>query len=186
MAIVCQKNAENESIVYVPPEEQIISKRTNALTRQFRKYAEAIGLSPSEVCIQRVILPRIISRVDKREDYFLVFHKGTKINEIKQAALTAYWILKLRPFMINCEDPKRMSHYSRINEGFAFFYILSACKQYAEIKHYTMRNVSNRLRDETLYAFTYWDLSKESVILMAETIGESYFGIPAQGLGNDG
>lgn len=49
-----------------------------------------------------------------------------------------------------------------------------------------MRDVSNRLRDEIMYAFTYWDLSKESIILMAETIGESFFGIPTQGLENDG
>ena len=66
------------------------------------------------------------------------------------------------------------------------FYILSACKQHAEENHYIMRDVSNRLRDEIMYAFTYWDLSKESIILMAETIGESFFGIPTQGLENDG
>ena len=59
--------------------------------------------------------------------------------------------------MVNSDDPKRVHHYSRINEGFAFFYILSACKQHAEENHYIMRDVSNRLRDEIMYAFTYWD-----------------------------
>jgi len=65
--------------------------------------------------------------VEKREGYFVVFHKGTQINEIKQAALVAYWIIKFKPFMIDSDEPNRMHRYSRINEGFAFFYILSAC-----------------------------------------------------------
>lgn len=186
MAVVCQKKAETEEIVYVPPVQSVLMQKSNDLVKQFSKYADAIGLSPKEVCIQRAILPRVILRVDKREGYFVVFHKGTQINEIKQAALVAYWIIKFKPFMITSDDPERVHHYSHINEGFAFFYILSACKQYAEKNHYTMRDVSSRLKDEIMYAFTYWDLSKESVILMAETIGESFFGISTQGLENDG
>lgn len=186
MAVVCQRKTENEEIIYVPPVQSVLMQKSNDLVKQFSKYANAVGLASGEVCIQRAILPRVILRVDKREGYFVVFHKGTQINEIKQAALVAYWILKFKPFMVNSDDPKRVHHYSRINEGFAFFYILSACKQHAEENHYIMRDVSNRLRDEIMYAFTYWDLSKESVILMAETIGESFFGIPTQGLENDG
>lgn len=186
MAVVCQRINGAEEIIYMPPVQSILMQKSNDLVKQFSKYASTIGLSPEEVCIQRAILPRVILRVDKREGYFVVFHKGTQINEIKQAALTAYWILKLKPFMVNSNEPKRAHHFARINEGFAFFYILSACKQCAEREHYTMRDVSTRLRDEIMYAFTYWDLSKESIILMAETIAESFFGIPTQGLGNDG
>lgn len=180
------KKTENEEIIYEPPVQSILMQKSNDLIKQFTKYANAVGLSSEEVCIQRAILPRVMLRVDKREGYFVVFHKGTQINEIKQAALVAYWIIKFKPFMINSNVPERVHHYSRINEGFAFFYILSACKQYAQKKGYIMRDVSNRLKDETMYAFTYWDLSKESVILMAETIGESFFGIPTQGLENNG
>ena len=111
-----------------------------------------------------------------------MFHEGTKINEIKQAALTAYWILKFKPFMVNSSDPQRNHLYSRINEGFAAFYISSACRSYAKENHYPTRTRSPRLIDELMYALTYWDLSKESVILIAETFGESFYGIPAQGV----
>lgn len=186
MAVVCQKETDKEEIIYVPPVQSVLMQKSNDLIKQFTKYADAVGLSPKEVCIQRAILPRVILRVDKREGYFVVFHKGTQINEIKQAALVAYWIIKFKPFMIASDAPDRMHRYSRINEGFAFFYILSACKQYAQKNGYSMRDVSSRLKEEIMYAFTYWDLSKESVILMAETIGESFFGIPAQGLEDNG
>lgn len=187
MAVVCQKETGKEEIIYVPPVQSVLMQKSNDLIKQFTKYANAVGLSPEEVCIQRATLPRVILRVDKREGYFVVFHKGTQINEIKQAALVSYWIIKFKPFMIDSDEPNRMHRYSRINEGFAFFYILSACKQYAQKKGYSsMRDVSSRLKDEIMYAFTYWDLSKEAVILMAETIGESFFGIQAQGLDDNG
>lgn len=186
MAVVCQKKTGSEEIIYEPPTQSVLAQKSNDLIKQFAKYARAVGLSSEEVCIQRAVLPRVILRVDKREGYFVVFHKGTKINEIKQAALVAYWIIKFKPFMINSTVPERVHRYFRINEGFAFFYILGACKQYSKEKGFVMRDVSDRLKDEIMYAFTYWDLSKESIILIAETICESFFGIPPQRLEPDG
>lgn len=171
-----------DEIRYLSPEEQVLKDKSNELIKQFSKYAESEGLSPENVCIQRTLLPRVILRVDKREGYFIVFHDQTHINEIKQAALVAYWILKLRPFMVKTDDPELSHKYCRINEGFAMFYLLSAFKQYARRKGNAVTELSDRLIDEVKYAFTYWDLSKESCILIAETIGEAFFGVPAQGI----
>lgn len=180
MPVVYQE--EKKQIVYISPEEKILFKKSNDLIQQFIKYAKEQDLAIDEVCIQRSLLPRIILRVDKREGYFIIFHEQTRINEIKQAALMAYWILKFKPFMINTEDPERSHKYRRINEGFAAFYLLSAFKQYAVSQGYTVKEMSDRLINELMYAFTYWDLSKESSILISETIGEAFFGIQAQGI----
>lgn len=186
MAVIDKEIDGHKEIVYESPHELILERKSNALISQFIKYAKAAKLSPEEICIQRADIPRIVLRVDKREGYFAVFHKRMKINEIKQAALTAYWVLKFKPFMISTEDPKRSHKYARINEGFAVFYILSACKQSAEENGYVTRDFSESLHHELMYAFTYWDLSKESMIMMAETIGESFFGIPAEGIPDHG
>lgn len=175
-------NKETEEIRYLSPEEEVLKSKSNELIKQFNKYAESVNLPLENLCIQRLLLPRIILRVDKREGYFIVFHDQTKINEIKQAALMAYWIIKLKPFMVNTTDPEISHRYCRINEGFAAFYLLSAFKQYAIENNNAVLNLSERLIDEMMYAFTYWDLSKESVILIAETIGEAFFGISAQGV----
>lgn len=174
--------SKGEKILYDPPEIAALMKKSNQLIQQFLKYAEAQGIRSEDVSIQRTIVPRILLRVDKREGYFMVFHDQTRINEVKQAALTAYWILKFRPFMVSDKNPELASRHCRINEGFAFFYILSALKQYAAINHITPRPLSKNLVDEILYAFSYWDLSKEAVILISETIGEAFFGIEAQGI----
>lgn len=172
-------------ITYISPEQKILLKKSNDLIKQFTKYAVQHELAPKDILIQHALIPRIILRVDKREGYFMIFHESTRINEIKQAALMAYWILKFKPFMIITDDPIKANKFRRINEGFAAFYMLSAFKQYATQQGNTVVAMSDRLVDELMYAFTYWDLSKEAGILIAETIGEAFFGIKAQGIDDD-
>lgn len=184
MAIVCKDGTEK--IVYVAPPQDALEAKSESLLNEFMKYARIHELSEEEICIQKALIPRIILRVDKREGYFMVFHEQTRINEIKQAALTAYWILKFRPFMINTLDLHRANHFRRINEGFAAFYLISAFKQYSIEKGNKIIDISDRLINEILYAFSYWDLSKESMILVAESIGEAFFGIKAEGILEDG
>ena len=174
--------SKGDKIQYDPPELIPLMKKSNQLIEMFTKYAALQGLSEEDVVVQHTIIPRILLRVDKREGYFMVFHDQTRINEVKQAALTAYWILKFKPFMISDRDPVLASRHCRINEGFALFYILSALKGCAMLKGITPRPMSQNLVDEIMYAFSYWDLSKEAVILISETIGESIFGIEAQGI----
>lgn len=176
---------ETGKITYRSLKEKVILRKTNELVAQFKKYCERLHLTASDVCIQRAIIPLIVIRVDMREGYFIIYHKQTEINEIKQAALVAYWILKFRPFMIVTDDPYRSHDFRRINEGFAAFYLLSAIKQYAIERGNTstkFAKLSDRLLAEIMYAFQYWDLSKEAVILIAETIGEAFFGVKAEGI----
>lgn len=179
---------ETGEITYQSLKEEVIQQKSDELLAQFDKYCEQHHLTASDVCIQKTIIPLIMARVDMREGYFIIYHKKTKINEIKQAALVAYWILKFRPFMIATDDPDRSHEFRRINEGFAAFYLLSAITQYAieqgnaSATSAKFADPSWRLGDEIMYAFQYWDLSKEAVILIAETIGEAFYGIKAQGL----
>ena len=173
---------KNGKVIYDPPLERTLTEKANRLVLQFTRYAQGVGLSADDIYIQRFLVPRIILRVDKREGYFVVFHEGTRINEIKQAALMVYRILKFKPFAVKATDPNSLKKYSRINESFALFYLLSACKQYSVESNHTTAEMSERLCNELLYAFSYWDLSKESLILIAETIAEACFGISAQGI----
>ncbi len=162
-----------KQIVYQYPDIEILHKQCNDLLRTFFRYAGCHGLNSEDIYIQYALILQTILRVDMRKDYILCFHK-TYINEIKQAAFTAYWILKFKPFMVygtalNCYK------YRRINEGFAAFYIISSLNQVATEKGTTIGDLSNRLAKEIMYGLTYWNLSRQSIVLLAETIGESYF-----------
>jgi len=175
------KQESENSNHYPAPTMDVLFEESNALLEVFFRYAKEKGLSPDEVCIQRAVIPRIILRVDKRKDYFLRYHEDTHINEIKQAALMAYWIIKFKPFMVNAGIEK-LHKYRRINEGFAAYYMLSAFNQCAIETNSQIGNVSPQLEKELMYALTYWDLSKEAFILIAETFAEAFLSLPAQGL----
>lgn len=162
--------------IYEPLSEPKLKDKTNGLVSQFIKYAYHLGLAPQDISIKRSYLPLILQRVHKRKKYFHYFHAGMKMNEVKRAALVAYWVLKFRPFSY-CGDAQ---NEFPLNEGFAFFYILSVCQKCADIHGVDSRRPSDELVYEMMYAFKYWDLNKEAIILMAEIIAESFFGVPTQ------
>lgn len=170
-----------------PLSEAQLRAQTNDLIDEFIKFAKRLNLDSRKINIVRPYLPLILQRVEKRRQYFQYFHNGMEINEVKQAALVAYWILKFRPFSYRSDkqndfmqELELTEQYKALNERFAFFYILSACRKGADILDFQCQSPSNALVSEVIYAFKYWDLSKEAVILIAETIGESFFGIPTQ------
>ena len=170
-----------------PLHEPILRKQTNDLIGEFIKFAKQLNLEPQKISIVRPYLPLILQRVEKRRQYFQYFHNDMKINEVKQAALVAYWILKFRPFSYRSDEQSDLmqelefnEQYKALNERFAVFYIISACRKGADILDTQCQSPPNALVSELIYAFKYWDLSKEAVILIAETIGESFFGIPTQ------
>lgn len=128
-----------------------------------------------KVHIQRALIHNAVIRVDKRICYFGIFNR-IQPNEIKVAALYAYWILKFRPFMVD-GSLLLEKELETINERFAFFLILGACKAIASRRKLSAKAISEGLRKEVIYAFQYQDLSKEAVIKIAEMIGEALFGV---------
>jgi len=76
-----------------------------------------------------------IVRVDKRKAYYRCFH-DMEINECKEAALYAYWILKLRPFTITDKAYIKNVDACNINESFAIFVIAFVLEKTERIRAY--------------------------------------------------
>lgn len=174
-----------EDKICKPLSEATLREKTNSLINEFIKLAKCSDLDLQRINIERSYLPLILQRVEKRRQYFHYFHDDMEMNEVKQAALVAYWVLKFRPFSYCSDgrsDPRTESEltekYKALNERFAFFYIISACLEGANLRGYQYKMPSSGMVNEVMYAFKYWDLSKEAIILIAEIIGESLFGIP--------
>ncbi len=172
-----------QTIKYRPLPEADLLKKVNHLMAQFETYCHLHDIPQKEIAVQRVLMPLIFTRVDKREGYFAIYHNQTKINEIKQAALVVYWILKLRPFMYTGVSPALVKQFRRINEGFSMYYLFGVIKACAKTLNHDFKRPSDELVDELMYAFSYWDISKEAMIQIAETLGEALAGVRAQGLG---
>jgi hypothetical protein len=137
--------------------------------------------------INKNVLYEILNKVEQRKEYFRIFH-NINISEFKQIALTVFWTLKLKPIFLKyndelvendyeIKDPVR--DYVSINEAFGIYMIIHGLRA---LKENSDNNSSNkRISDfftndyiyELRYTFYYRDISKESMILLVETIAKA-------------
>jgi hypothetical protein len=155
------------------------------LSLPLRQYAKYVPLTPNEkyyrlckisdvfsdfakiakrgtVSCRKDVLLDIIERVEKRNVYFHIFH-GIVMSEQNEAALYCFWILKLSPFF---DDKNPNSH---INAFFAAFLFL---RMVSRVGRRTKRSIAvdRKYVQNLFYAFLYRDISKEAIMLAAETL----------------
>lgn len=111
-------------------------------------------------------------RIDKRKDYFIIFHDDTDMNEIKETALLVYWLLKFKPFRIKDSNVLMHKKYRHINEAFSLFLIYSVLKQESVCHENVVFHISKEYNDKMMYAFRHWDISKEALMLVLESLCE--------------
>lgn len=127
----------------------------------------------TDLNIDMVLLSEALVRLDKRKDYFIIYHEYTDMNEIKRSALLAYWLIKFKPIHINSNDKLLINKYRKINEAFAVFVIYSAINEEISRSNGSFFNISKSYNRKIMYAFKYWDISKEAMMLIAESLCES-------------
>jgi hypothetical protein len=104
----------------------------------------------------------IIEKVEKRRVYFRVFH-GITMSEQNEISLYCFWALKEAP-LFNRKNPDH-----RINTAFAFY-------MFVEMIHRVRRKMglgdvlSGKYANNLIYAFQNRDLSKEAIMLIAESL----------------
>ena len=181
MAIVEKQRPNGEKYYgYLQPEADFLFEQVDMILQTMDTYLSRMPeIKLEDLDIDLCLLSEAYIRVDKRKDYFFIFHQNTNPNEIKKAALLSYWILKFKPFSLKIKDEYIKRKYSKINEAFAMYIIYSAIreeiytKSQKENKLEKKFDVSNEYNKKLMYAFKFWDLSKESLILVAESLCES-------------
>ena len=91
-----------------------------------------------------------------------------EISEYKEAALYAYWILKLRPFSITDEKYKNNSDACTINESFVIHFIGFVLENTNRIKQTNKMNESYRKYLE--YSFRFRNFTIYSFVVLIESI----------------
>ena len=172
MSIKIKDDARASSrYIYVPPsaEEQYAEYRR--LKTLFDAYIASHRLDPSLIHVDETLICQLLVRIDKRKDYFRIYHDDTYMSEIKEAALTAYWLIRFKPFTLVTADPAEESDNREINEGFGAFLMLSAVKEHTRRQGGTLMLSRDYVR-RLMYGLKYWDISKEAMMLIAETLCE--------------
>ena len=132
------------------------------------RHARVSGIDWENIKASNDRLIEIIERVEKRRVYFWVFH-GVQMNEVKEAALYCFWLLKLKPFYLENHTPNR-----EVNACLAFGYFFNTLLLVTKKREIKFPLSANTTKD-IYYAFRFHDLSKESLMAIAKMI------VPSEG-----
>jgi hypothetical protein len=128
------------------------------------------------------ILTAII-RVHRRLAHYNFFH-DSKANECKEAALYAYWILKLKPIKIVDKAYSNKPGYNDIiNERFAIHILISTLVAIKRVKLSDGRKgkrgidltVPNLFVEKLMHSFRYRNHTTGSLIILVESITTESF-----------
>lgn len=153
-----------------------INQKINELTVAWKNFLQENApdlVEEKDYFIHKRNLVEVIRRVDKRKAYYEFYHKTDKICEHKEVAITAFWIITLKPFLV-VNDTSNI--YNSPNELFAYYLIFSLVRGLHD-EYYPNRNFvepSDERIIDILYDFKYGDLSREGMIAFVETFADIY------------
>jgi hypothetical protein len=143
----------------------------------FRKvlglFVSCYGCSVGDFRINRNSVDGVSNRIYQRLNYYLFFH-DKQLSQSRQAGLKAYWILRYRPLTLISTGAWKKRY--DVNAYFAFFTIL--CEVLGEcagdIPKSSRRVIVNSIlkgyENTFIRSFSEYDISKESMMLMADSI----------------
>lgn len=172
MAIV-EKIKENGEKVYQYDglSEDVLYDMISELADILDKYVSKLkNIVLEDISLDESLVGEAYSRVDKRRDYFVIYHDDTQMNELKETALLVYWLLKFKPIRIINDELRKKHPY--INENFAVFLIYSTIKEEITRNPDMIFSVSKGYTEKLSYALKYWDLDKEALMLVMESLCE--------------
>jgi hypothetical protein len=158
----------NEDLKYAQIPLVEIEEIIQLFYKRFTDFLSLKGFpSDTERHISFLTLVDIIVRVDKRKAYYQCFH-DMKINECKEAALYAYWILKLRPFSITDKKFRNNLDACCINEAFAIHLIGLVLETTGRIKKTS--EIKDSYSKFLEYSFRFRNFSIDSFVVLVESI----------------
>jgi hypothetical protein len=153
---------------YPPPTIQEIDEDVVYLIRIMRDFLNVNEGNENRYFVDSDILREIIIRIDQRIYYHMVFHNGRHMSELRRTALLAYWILKYKPIHYIAQGVKG---YEK-NCAVAMHFLTAAASGYL----FTLDGGQSGLRvskgfiERMMYGFKHWDISKESMMCIIESI----------------
>lgn len=159
---------------YVALSESLLQERWNKHKKIIEDFLLDNNYDPDKVFVNEKVVLSVITKVDQRQKYFKFFH-GLEMSEYKEAALVAFWYIKLRPIMIRSDVIAEYlpEEYDSINEKLAVFFLLRTLRIMLIKRHRSEDELDALPKEylrELVYTFTYRDISKEAIIMLIETM----------------
>jgi hypothetical protein len=161
-------NNRNKGLGYKRIPYEDIEKLLQVFNKRYNEFLLLKGFPQKvEKHISNFTLIDIIIRVDKRKAYYQYFH-NMEINECKEAALYAYWILKLQPFTITDVKYSKMTDACHINELFVIYLVGFILENTGRIRRTT--NIKDSYSRFLEYSFRFRNFSIDSFLVLIESI----------------
>jgi len=157
---------------YVGLSHQEIGVIAKRLIDLFKSYIKEAKIGDHDMLCSSDSICDVIDRVDKRKVYFRVFYEKVKegMSERNEAALYCFWILKLAPFFDGtCPN-------TEVNINFAAWLLLASVKYSCNKNGIATVSLPDNYVNDLKYAFRFRDISKESIMALAETMYEVLVG----------
>lgn len=155
-------NTPQDYAPFTPLEDDALIGRLVDVIEPIRFFAPSIGIDWNNIRFSHSMLLEVIDMIERRRVYFWIYHK-TDMGELNEACLMCFWFMKFNLFY-DVENPNR-----KVNLAISIDLFLRAIR-YTAVKrgknpHITLDNYKH-----LLHAFTYRDLSKESLMAIAESL----------------
>ncbi|MDR2584090.1 MAG: hypothetical protein LBC75_11465 [Fibromonadaceae bacterium] len=152
--------------------EKITERQINNMAEGLKSYLkndnfrEIFTVDFKEVSFREETLLEIIELVWKRKIYFQVFHDLKDLNELKEASLYCFWILKLQPF-------EWLKENYQLNVLIALNIFIGGLCLYVKEKENKEINFPEDVLKNLYYSFRYRDWSKEALMDLAESLAST-------------
>jgi hypothetical protein len=147
--------------VFPPLDKDVLRESLRKLYGYLGKFYKRYGIKP--IPSQGDVLIEAIERIEKRRVYFHIFHDRLRMGELNEGALMCFWIIKLHPFCHQRIDTERLNAVIAV-------YVLASVVSHVARTRGKQVNLSQEIASSIFYAFRYRDISKEAIMLLAESL----------------
>jgi hypothetical protein len=142
-----------------------IERMQKTLVRLLGNLSTVLQFDTTKIIMSKPAIFEIIERVEKRRVYFHIFYDGCEMGELNEGALLCYWILKLHPF--SCPGME----VDVLNAKIALCLFTNTIYCYLQGTHKKTAVISGKFLKDIYYSFRYRELTKESIMILAESLG---------------
>ena len=156
-------NKVDEFPIFTTLDKIAIQSLLAKMTSYLHNISDIIKIEDQKIDTSMTIMYEIIERIEKRRIYFHIFHNGCRMGELNEGALMCFWILKLTPFHAN-GMPSNV-----LNAKIALCLFMNVLHYQAQKERVNL-NITKNTVDDIFYAFRFRDLSKEAIMILAESL----------------
>jgi len=168
MSIVSDEHNKTYYPRYRPPSALATLVAFGEIENLFERFCDKIGKDVSRFFVDREKIYDVLTRVDQRKLHYKMYHDGVIINELKEVATLAYWIVRFKPWVyLNEEDNYETSN---ANELFAMYAIISTINSYRSCQSLPAFMLSSRISNDFLYTLETRLISIDEMVLLVDAL----------------